>query len=808
MERLEDRTVPAVGATFYPPIVTPGTGFDGVVRITWQVSPGAFGVGSGVLLYDGRHVLTAAHVVSDKNGALLVRNNDITFELPNGDRTITIPASQASTLIHVYPGWTGNWGDSRDIAIIELPEIAPGGRSNGFDLYRNTDEVGQTYTMMGYGMANNDGNLGSEKPDGTLAPGAIGAGVDKRESSNVFEFADTNYLKYDFDDGTAAHDAGAIVYGVSDLGLGNNTESIQAGGDSGGPFFLGNRIAGVVSGRASSSVDVSVNDSTFGEIGVLPRISSFASWIDSQIDDSNVSVVLNMGNQPVGADGNADTIRVTLDGSLFDLYVNGVLYYRDSPSDIASIRIVGSSDPDSLVVDFRFGNAIPVGTLGGPPGGLSFDGSFGGVDQITLVGGNFDTVTHGLGGKLSFPTGRIDFSDGTTTTTIGYVNTEFVHDRTVAKDLFINSQPFGGTQMYLGDDGLDNDVTVVSAFAGPLDVFATLDFYTPGRSLTLNGDDDPNQITVLPLDANFNKPVFINGLGGKDTIDAQFCEIPLWITGGPGDDVITGGANTDLISGGEGNDTISAGGTRTLTFIGTSPSIANSAAALYLRDVQSSNIFRFVCNFPTPLPQPQLDTGRIAASGWRITPDVSGAYRLLFTSVRPGFLITGNILYGAVNEGVVDIVTSFGRARYLMRSGDNNVMLGDAGDDTIFGGNGRDILIGGIGADHLYGGRGEDILIGGATWYDNYGLGLVAMLNEWNSQRDYATRIANLSGTGSGPRLNNGYFLNRFTVIDDSARDELFGDPVGSTLGDLDWFFQAPYDALMDRKAGETITNY
>jgi hypothetical protein len=70
---------------------------------------------------------------------------------------------------------------------------------------------------------------------------------------------------------------------------------------------------------------------------------------------------------------------------------------------------------------------------------------------------------------------------------------------------------------------------------------------------------------------------------------------------------------------------------------------------------------------------------------------------------------------------------------------------------------------------------------------------LLAILNEWNSTRTYAERVANINGTGQGSRLNGSYFLkkgNQATVFEDTNIDTLTG-AAGS-----DWFF---VDSLLDR---------
>ena len=60
-----------VGAFAVPPIVQPGTGFDGVVRLTDANG----GSRTGVLLEDGLHVLAAAHSILGVAGTMTVNFN-------------------------------------------------------------------------------------------------------------------------------------------------------------------------------------------------------------------------------------------------------------------------------------------------------------------------------------------------------------------------------------------------------------------------------------------------------------------------------------------------------------------------------------------------------------------------------------------------------------------------------------------------------------------------------------------------------------------------------------------------------------
>jgi ELWxxDGT repeat protein/autotransporter-associated beta strand protein len=134
----------------------------------------------------------------------------------------------------------------------------------------------------------------------------------------------------------------------------------------------------------------------------------------------------------------------------------------------------------------------------------------------------------------------------------------------------------------------------------------------------------------------------------------------------------------------------------------------------------------------------------------------------------------------------------------------NDVLLGGEGSDRLLGGDGRDLLVGGLGGDRLVGKAGDDILVAGTTAYDNSSEALAAVMAEWTSSRNYATRVANLRGGGSGPRANGMFFLKAHgpgaTAFDDGAVDRLTGSD------GADWFFANlghNKDRITDLQAGE-----
>lgn len=138
--------------------------------------------------------------------------------------------------------------------------------------------------------------------------------------------------------------------------------------------------------------------------------------------------------------------------------------------------------------------------------------------------------------------------------------------------------------------------------------------------------------------------------------------------------------------------------------------------------------------------------------------------------------------------------------------GDDLLLGGDQttdGNDTLLGGNGNDMLIGHLGADVLYGGAGADLMLADRVSFGlNLPAALFAIQAEWLSTRSYAERVANISGTGTGPRANGNYFLQPgVTVINDGAVDQLIGGT------ELDWFLlRISQDLLNDLAAGETRT--
>jgi len=257
----------------------PGEGLDGVVR----VSAGGY-YGTGSLLYDGRAILTAAHVVDGVSASDI----EVYFETTEGRTTLEANA------VSLSPGYDAV-DINNDLALVWLSAPAPS-EAERYDLYRSFDEVGQSMLMVGYGLPGNgyDGMLDTfdGPPTRLMAWNRFDADMYQLKTTLGFDMSWTplpgTQLAADFDNGLSSQDALGRLIGVSDLGQGVD-EGMIAPGDSGGPAFIAGKVAGIASygaslgyGNITPDVDEMVN-SSFGEIGAWQRVSHYQAWIDQSL---------------------------------------------------------------------------------------------------------------------------------------------------------------------------------------------------------------------------------------------------------------------------------------------------------------------------------------------------------------------------------------------------------------------------------------------------------------------------------------------------------------------------------------------
>ncbi len=254
--------------------VTPGTGFDGVVEIFANGY-----AGTGALLPTGRHVLTAAHVV--EQDGVIASTIQVYVDGPAG--TVSIPVKKVT--LHPHYDYTN---ENHDLAIIELTSAAPSWAER-YPIYREADEIGTTFTFVGYGIPGTglSGTLHSGGPDKLWCRNRFDADMAAFVPLGLLAWKPQPgvQLGADMDNGSPQRDAFGQLLNIPDLGLGS-AEGMITPGDSGGPAFIHGKIAGVASygtslfwGDIHPDPDGIIN-ATFGEIGGWQRVSAEQEWID------------------------------------------------------------------------------------------------------------------------------------------------------------------------------------------------------------------------------------------------------------------------------------------------------------------------------------------------------------------------------------------------------------------------------------------------------------------------------------------------------------------------------------------------
>ncbi len=266
-----------------------GVGYDGVAGLLITKPSGVFLCTGSLVGIHHRYLVTAGHCMLDATSV------DAFFFPPTGGTLI-----KTSTTYTIKNGYTGAVIDENDIALVDLGSRV--GEVESYDLFTG-DAVGQVYDEVGFGVS------------GTGATGATLPSGLRRHGYNRFDFTgadpvwggfwdDLDILFADFDSGLPGNDASCLLtayftasnQAYCDLGLGD-LEALSAPGDSGGPLFVGGRLAAVASfgltfgGGIVGDVDGALN-SSFGEFGGYTSIARHAAWIRGQIAPEPATLVL------------------------------------------------------------------------------------------------------------------------------------------------------------------------------------------------------------------------------------------------------------------------------------------------------------------------------------------------------------------------------------------------------------------------------------------------------------------------------------------------------------------------------------
>ncbi|WIX33808.1 trypsin-like serine protease [Salinicola sp. JS01] len=370
-------TVKRVTDSFYS---RPGDGFDGVGKVLTATA-----LGTGTLLANGRAVLTAAHVVEDNVGPIRV-----TFNGVEGRYSATVAD------YWINPGYTTD-GYRDDLALLLLDQPAPAYLPR-YALYRDSDELNQVATLVGYGATGTgaqgyDSASGGQRVTAQNRMETTWDAVDGALGGGSWYTPTGSQLVADFDSGSLRYDTLGQLMGLYDYGLGD-TEGMIAPGDSGGPAFIDGKLAGVASYSASlvgpygQRLDATDEvDSSYGELGAWQRVSHYQSWIDATLSaagaplSTTVRAVIERGGDGrdllVGAAGDdeldggggndrlyggAGDDRLTggagVDVARFDLRADQVALASGGDGDLVVVSPSGDRDTLSGIELLRFDDRI------------------------------------------------------------------------------------------------------------------------------------------------------------------------------------------------------------------------------------------------------------------------------------------------------------------------------------------------------------------------------------------------------------------------------------------------------------------
>ncbi len=566
--------------------------------------------------------------------------------------------------------------------------------------------------------------------------------------------------------------------------------------------------------KPASVLDVQLNSATqYSQLTVSGAVSlsnnattlqaSFVNGYTPALAD-RLQIITNNGGAAVsgtfiqGDSATVSGVPLTIDYAGGNSGQDVVLFLTPPPAPVVTVpppvQFIANQTvavPGINTSDPNLGNPTVTATLSVQNGVLNLGGTIG-LSSVNGNGTNTLVVTGPLNfvnsdlGTLSYKPNRDSAQTDTLSVTVSNMG--------IAGSGSIGLSPASGVVNVVADPVLAGKKDLVVQGTAGTDTITIAPGRTAGAyTVTLNGT--PSTVTgvtgrILVFDTNANN----NTIGLTSRV-----HLPALIVAGNGNNTITGGAGNDTIEAGSGNNTIDGGaGTNTLvesgdvdfTLVGgttTTNSTLTKGAA------QDTLVHNHIQNVQITLTGPDdhtIDGTRftgpetlIAAAGNDTLKAGSGKDSLMGGSGSD--LLIGGAGRDTLTGGTGNDTLLAGSGMTSLNGGaGNDVLVGGSGKDTLTGGTGINLLIAGTGTAALKAGSQSDLLIGGSTTYDSDLAALAAIMAEWTSSDDYATRIERLTGTEGGG-ANGNTLLTTTTVLNNHHANTLTG---GSGL---DWFWKS-----------------
>ena len=512
-------------------------------------------------------------------------------------------------------------------------------------------------------------------------------------------------------------------------GLAGNLTGTFDGATGSGTLSNGTTLAGM---ESVTLITGSGNDSF-----VLANNAHF------NIFDGGGQDTLTRDDSGVAGEYTAVSINDNYSGG-FDSNIGGSQYYG-----IETLNITLSDDDNKVALAFT--NAGSTGAALTLDGGLGYDtlqADFARFGDLTFTVSNTNVVTNGHGNYAGFEEFDLTLGSGTHNITLG------AGDDTVR--LYAGD---GTPQTNTIDTGAGDDY-IVSGSGN--------DFIAGGAGTdTVYENEDSSNFTIVQDGSGgyFLTDTFLdNGNLGTDHLTGiesvkfndQTVDLPVYgggandvLTGGNGDDSIFGnGGNdklfgldgNDVINGGTGNDTIDGGsGNDTASYFDATVGVRVNLSLTGSQNTGSAGGFDKLISienligsaFTDTLIGNDADNVLTGLAGNDKLDGRGGADTMIGGLGNDVYYVdnSGDVVIENAGEGTLDVVkakvsfTLSANIEKLILDGTDdidgtgndlaNTIVGNAGNNHLFGIDGKDLIVAGAGDDTISGGLGADILTGG-----------------------------------------------------------------------------------------------
>jgi VCBS repeat-containing protein len=260
--------------------------------------------------------------------------------------------------------------------------------------------------------------------------------------------------------------------------------------------------------------------------------------------DSNVLAY----QAPLSADASSYTLRFNAGSGDLELLDGDSLVASRALAQTSAVVIRGEDGlDDALTIDFGFGGFFAL------EGGIQFHGGAGGVDLMSVVGGEFVSATHTATSTGPGRSGSLLYEDAAQRSLeIAYTDLEPLDMSGSTITSLVFNLPGIDDQAIFEDDGVAGNGISQIRSRNAVPTFETTTFSSTVTSVTVNLGGDGSSFAVAVLPDFVNRALTINGQAGADTVsflgNASFSSLNVTVGGSVSATSLAIGTGSSLIA--------------------------------------------------------------------------------------------------------------------------------------------------------------------------------------------------------------------------------------------------------------------